>query len=281
MKTSKKITVAALSAATALVGATGAVSSFAWFAMNGTVTASGMHIKADSTNAFLEIKSSNANWPEGSSSLTASYSDDPKTLSPTHLIKKTEEITLKSLEGLTYDSANGSEHSWVASTSNDANKYNSNGTYTVVTNEADSGLKYTLVASFDLRLRYTESAKANTYKLNANISWANESELALKDAARVFMVISNSQDESIEVNSSTASKGFVFDARTKAGWGKEAEALKTITISDSFKAKEDNKGTRVSLFFYFDGEDEACTTANAVADSTYSIAATFSVTAAA
>ena len=59
MKTSKKLTIMGLSAATALVAATGAVSSFAWFAANSSVSATGMVVKANASDAFLQIKNHN------------------------------------------------------------------------------------------------------------------------------------------------------------------------------------------------------------------------------
>ena len=63
--------------------------------------------------------------------------------------------------------------------------------------------------------------------------------------------------------------GKVFSA--KGGWNTSK------ILSENFVANKDQKGTRVRVFAYFDGEDKACTTVNATMDSSYSFTITFSV----
>lgn len=186
----------------------------------------------------MEIKESTKSWPDndGSSIKAVFESEGPKVLSPTHLIGATTETSLTDISTLAYSNVNGSKHSWVASTSKDANDHASNGTYTVVTGEADQGSKYTLLASFDLRLRYTESAKDNADTLKANIDWSEATDAALADTSRVFMVVSGTNDQKIEINNES-SKGFEFNARTKNGWGKRPKR------PDGSKSKKISKQT--------------------------------------
>ena len=56
MKNNKKLVVIAGAVALGLVAATGVTSGFAWFAVNNTVTATGMTVTAKSDAIFLEIK---------------------------------------------------------------------------------------------------------------------------------------------------------------------------------------------------------------------------------
>ena len=111
MKNTKKLTILGLSAATALVAATGAVSSFAWFATNSQVTATGMVIKAESTNAFLEIKNAGDLWNENTSNVTADAKGE-KTIKPTSLVS---EITNENKKVTPYTD-DGKTHKWVSAT---------------------------------------------------------------------------------------------------------------------------------------------------------------------
>ncbi len=281
MKTSKKLTIMGLSAATALVAATGAVSSFAWFAVNSTVTAGSMVIKANSTDAFLEIKKGDGTttWPTTGSATSVTVNNDAVKLSPTHVTSKATDESAK-VTSFTDFTQGTEKHSWVYTVSNDADSYLGSGqtaSYEYVTTTADKGNTYTLLTSFDLRLRYTESAKDKSYTLSAAITWDSETSAlgALGDSARVLMVIGGTESDKVQGN------GYVFNARKKgndaSGWNAKGSVEQKIAILNNFKANKSNQGTRVHLFYYFDGEDVACTTKNAAVDSSYSITATFSV----
>lgn len=217
MKTSKKITIAALSAATALVGATGAVSSFAWFATNSHVTADGMTIKAESTNEFLEIKKAADTWDNAKSNTSATFETEPKTLKPTSLVKEFNTTTVEQYAD------NGKSHAWVNATSNDVANGKKNGEYVDVTKLAETvgtSNQYTLIADFDLRLRYTASmGEPEQYNLSAVVYWANGASDNLSKTVEVFMIVGNEGTESITVGGE--SSGLVFSAdddNNNHGW---------------------------------------------------------------
>ena len=270
MKNSKKLTILGLSAATALVAATGAVSSFAWFATNSQVTATGMVIKAESTNAFLEIKNAKDSWDNEHNNVTANVTG-VKTIKPTSLAS---EIS-SNKETITAYADDGKAHKWVSATASSVDVGTATSVFedvTAVAETTETTNLYTLISDFDLRLRYTAGMTKDNYNLSAKVDWTTSSTTtkgALADSVRVFMVIGTVGEEALPEPFSSAS-GKVFSARNGA-W-KTGKVL-----SDAFAANEEQKGTRVRVFAYFDGEDKACTTVNAMADSSYSFTITFSV----
>ena len=268
MKNTKKLTILGLSAATALVAATGAVSSFAWFATNSQVTATGMVIKAESTNAFLEIKNATASWDNEHSNVTANVTG-VKTIKPTSLAS---EIS-SNKETITAYADDGKAHKWVSATASSVNVGTATSVFedvTAVAETTETTNLYTLISDFDLRLRYTADMMKDNYNLSAKVDWTSESTGgALADSVKVFMVIGDVGKETLPESFASAS-GKVFSARNGA-W-KTGKVL-----SNTFAANEEQKGTRVRVFAYFDGQDAACTTVNATADSSYSFTITFSV----
>ena len=267
MKNTKKLTILGLSAATALVAATGAVSSFAWFATNSQVTATGMVIKAESTNAFLEIKNAKASWDNEHNNVTANVTG-VKTIKPTSLASEISD----NKKTITAYEDDGKAHKWVSATASSVDSAAATSVFADVTTEADAlgGTNvYTLISEFDLRLRYTAGMTKDNYNLSAKVDWtAQSAQGALAQSVKVFMVIGAAGTETPP--DLTSASGKVFSARNGA-WKTDK------VLSDAFAANEGQKGTRVRVFAYFDGQDEACTTVNAVADSSYSFTITFSV----
>ena len=271
MKNTKKLTILGLSAATALVAATGAVSSFAWFATNSQVTATGMVIKAESTNAFLEIKNGGDHWNENTSNVTADAKGN-KTIKPTSLVSafNNGDKTVTAYED------GGGTHKWVSATASSVENGAATSDFVDVTKAAeasDNTNLYTLISDFDLRLRYTAGMTKDNYNLSAKVDWTASSTTttkgALADSVKVFMVIGGVGKETLPESFASAS-GKVFSARNGA-W-KTGKVL-----SNTFAANKEQKGTRVRVFAYFDGQDAACTTVNAVMESSYSFTITFSV----
>ena len=267
MKNTKKLTILGLSAATALVAATGAVSSFAWFATNSQVTAEGMVIKAESTNAFLEIKNAKTSEWDNSKSNVAVDVQAEKTIKPTSLVSQ---ITDENKKVTPYQDG-GTVHQCVSATASSVDSAAATSVFADVTTEAEAlgGTNvYTLISDFDLRLRYTAGMTTDNYNLSATVNWAGENTGDLADSVRVFMVIGDVGAQSLPESLAGAS-GMVFSARSSWNTGK--------VLSNKFVANKEQKGTRVRVFAYFDGEDPACTTVNAMADSSYSFTITFSV----
>lgn len=260
MKTSKKITVAALSAATALVGATGAVSSFAWFATNGNVSATGMAIKSKVTNNYLEIKNgaaedSNENWLT-----TVAAKSALKEVAPVHPAKSFAEETKTYVE---YDG--GENLSWVVANSKDADKYEKDGDYSSVTMPAEGG-DYALAETFNIRIRPgTETLTATNLALSS-VAWSNSDEIT-GDAAKIAPAMR------VLAYNATVKRGTIF-SYSNGTWARVETSAEYL--NDSFTSKQPQT---INVYVYIDGEDKACTSNNArvgLADG-YSVDLTFSI----
>ncbi len=317
MKKSKKLMILGLSAATAAVAATSAVSSFAWFAINDTVTASGMVIKAK-TSEFLEIKKatddgSSANWKTSVTGLVA----NTKEVSPVHL-DGTSSVTGSTLSSLIAYTDGSATHNWVetgAASASAATK--KDGDYNVVTSVADdpssADNKYTLIADLDLRVHYQAGADANkNYTLSALVDWnsavpndgytiAGGSTVSsyFHNCARVFIVVGNANQAVADgrTGNTVASQGagYTFSsnyttttssdsatestaaANVSGDWSNTAKAIKTDLKMDQNGADKLGSGVRVRVFYYFDGEDASCYTDGVSLSNTYSISLTFKV----
>ena len=263
MKNSKKLTILGLSAATALVAATGAVSSFAWFAANGSVTADGMNVKALSTTAYLQIKNSTATWSTSENQVAASAVTGEATLNPTHIFK-----SLKVNSGATADETTpydkGSTVVWASANSNKVTESTKDGHYTNVTQTAapaetqNGATTYTLINTFNLRLRPNvgTDSQATAGALTASVAFANKSSDEIRKAVSVFVTIDT--------------KGMLFtnDGTTFTATGDKQLVDQMTTTEVSAK-----------IYVFFDGENAACFTNNVNVNSAYSVKVTFSLVA--
>ena len=261
MKNSKKLTILGLSAATALVAATGAVSSFAWFAANGTVEANGMTIKALSTTAYLQIKNSEAVWSEGNHTAANALTSEA-TLNPTHIFG-TLDVNPEGTDKTT-DYVNGSSVKWASANSDKVTESTKVGHYTDVSGTADPddaniATTYTLKNTFDLRLRPNSGAttsQATAGALTASVAFANSSRDDIKQAVSVFVTIGE--------------KGMLF---TNNG------TTFTATGNDNLVDTMTTTAVSAKVFVFFDGENENCFTNNVNVESAYSVNVTFSLVA--
>ncbi len=297
-----------LSAATAAVAATGAVSSFAWFAVNDKVGTEAMTIKADS-GQYLEIRSVNAD-NSGTWARTAAAISGKKELKPVSIGKLSN--------GAFTAGTTWSGHNWVNTSSDsvdDATK-GTTATYTDVTSLTDvvsnnatdyKNNVYALVEEFDIRVRYLGDS-STAYKLTANVDWASTPDDAsnktndtnttktnyyLHNAARVYFVVGAVNDETDThakaIDNNSTGKDLATshaDAGTSGDWNIKSDAT-GLTLVDSMTAKKSDSvktggdglgnGVRVRLYFYFDGEDANCFS-SAVLGSDYSIKVSFNVT---
>ncbi len=283
MKTSKKLTIMGLSAATALVAATGAVSSFAWFAANSSVTATGMVVKANATESYLQIKNHNM-WDETNSKIventdkwditTSDYKSAANVmnpaknalLSPTHATKTAVEGT--GSETLVEWVA-GDKPCWAYATANTTTSAAKASVYTDKSTEANNlgANGFTLYNQFDLRIRPATdgSSELKTGALTASVTWAETPENDLACAVRVLVVN--------ETNSYT---GRVFDDKNFNG-SSSSTFTDSVTLANSMSSKADD--TRIGVYVYFDGEDAHCFSNNANNLYDYKVNVTFAVAA--
>ena len=262
MKNSKKLTILGLSAATALVGATGAVSSFAWFAANGTVEANGMTIKALSTTAYLQIKNSGATWSTSDNQVAASAVTSEATLNPTHIFG-TLEVNPEGTDKTT-DYVNGSSVKWASANSKNVGSSDKDGHYTDVTGIAapaetqNGATTYTLINTFNLRLRPNEgtTSQATAGALTASVAFVGESSDEIREAVSVFVTIGE--------------RGMLFTCNKGTFTAKGNENLVPTMTTTPVDAK---------VYVFFDGENSACFTNNVQVNSAYSVKVTFSLVA--
>ena len=261
MKNSKKLTILGLSAATALVAATGAVSSFAWFAANGSVTANDMTVKALSTTAYLQIKNSTDPWTTGDHTAASAVVKNA-TLNPTHIFK-TLTINAGDTEDVTEEYEKGSTVQWASANSDKVTSWEKKGHYTNVSGIADpadpnTATTYTLKNTFDLRLRPNKegATQATAGALTASVAFATSSTDTIREAISVFVTI--------------GTKGMLFTNDgtdfTAQGDTNLVEQMTTTAVS-------------AKVFVFFDGENENCFTNNVNVDSAYSVNVTFSLVA--
>ena len=260
MKNTKKLTILGLSAATALVAATGAVSSFAWFAANGSVTAEGMNVKALSTTAYLQIKNSTDPWTDGNHTAANAVTSEA-TLNPTHIFG-TLEVNPEGTDKTT-DYVGGSTVVWASANSNKVTESTKDGHYTDVSTTADPAAAniattYTLKNTFDLRLRPNKEGanQAKAGALTASVAFANSSTDTIREAISVFVTI--------------GTKGMLFTNNgtdfTAKGDTNLVEQMTTTAVS-------------AKVFVFFDGENKNCFTNNVNVESAYSVNVTFSLVA--
>lgn len=296
-----------LSAATAALAATGAVSSFAWFATNTNVTANGMVIKATSNEVFLQIKNSAATWSNTDAQTTAAaLVGSQAILSPTHPVKSydaskaneiaTDDSGLKSYAG---DGSETTQPNWVSATAssyNSATKNNekyvdvSTAANTLATKTTTEGSSttyttngYTLLNEFNLRLRPAESSNQPSVDwLTASVSWATTPTLSSDPiAASVRVLLWNTTDNVGAIYTPATSS----DSDSAVAWTDNKadllEANKTSSSTDLTAswtaASTDNPVKNIYVYVYFDGEDSNCTSKNIKTDNTYSVTVSFSV----
>ena len=260
MKTSKKLTIMGLSAATALVAATGAVSSFAWFAVNGSVTATGMSIKTKVTDNYLEIKNGASDDTEENWKTTvATVETTVKEVAPTHVFSAFDSSTKT---GTAY--AGGTALNWVKATSDDASKADKKGDYELLTNIAG----YVLQDYYTIRIRPNTGSETLTAKnlKFSDVAWADSSKIT-GDA------VSMAKTMRVLAVNETSSKGTMW-SYTGGSWA--IDSTTSAVLADNFT---DKAPQTIRVYVFFDGEDTACTSKNAsVALTTgYSVNLTFSI----
>ena len=264
-----------LSAATAAVAATSAVSSFAWFAINDTVSATGMKIKAD-TDKYLEIRkvtsadgtAAKADWDDA---VSVSY-DTAKSLKPTTLAKSvtavspaTTPATYSTFEAFT-SNASWNGHKWLstASDSVDTASKGTNKTYSDVTSLTDvvsydttnyGNNVYALVEEFDIRVRYLGDS-TSTYTLNAKAEWVDKAGIVdgtsdkyndgtndwyLHNSARIFFVVGAMSTSGTHATAiADSDKGYILSSASSSEHTSGDWATDGVNLITDLKA---NNGT--------------------------------------
>lgn len=217
-------------------------STYAWFSMNTQVSATGMQVTANSTNLFLQISSS------------ATYTDPATSVD----YKETEGTKLKPATPV-LATGNTAIDKWQTATSNNPGDALSGSDKTTADIVAGSLNEYVYSKELHFRIAPNSTATATNLVI-AGVTMTGDNGKELNKALRV--AVAGAAGVQVWTNA---------DGTWKKDAGKTAEAiLATVTTADA----------TATLYIWFDGTDENCTTNNAANLDTLTFTVTFSVTAA-
>ena len=259
------------------MAATGAVSSFAWFAANSNVSATGMVVKANATASYLQIKSANQKFNNGSSDVKDEWNNtqsDYKSaaadagngvLSPTSLVKSIAEDKRS-----TAPWEKGQDPKWAYATSDNVTSHIRKSEYEDKSDVANTAGNngFTLLNEFDLRIRPVSTGATQTKAgaLTASVAWAGTAPTdALAKAVRVFVYNATDGDNKT---------GVLFSYASGTAWTTSTEKL-------AEKMEGGKADKKIKVYVFFDGEDENCFSNNADIGASYSVTVNFAVAAAA
>ena len=236
--------------AAALLG----TSTYAWFSMNNTVTATGMQVKAKSDTKFLQIKLSTASWNDTDSFIEADVEMTAgKELFPVHPYKSLSDDRKTPVD---FD---GSTPVWVTA-------------YSTSISDADAGVGdtnlYTVLdastveASYALKKSFTVRLKPGTGVDSASAD--------LKVTGVTFAAVDQSPDN-VTDGLSPALRALFVCGENRFVWknGAFVEGTANSVLTNTVTTADD--ATQIDVYIYFDGEDDYCTTNNALTPDDYTM----------
>lgn len=226
-------------------------STYAWFSMNTTVSATGMQVQAKSDAKFLQIKTSGAEWNDTDSFVSATVETAKKEIYPTQAVKSvgTDKKSVAAFDGTSLV--------WVSTYSTDPADANAGvGTKNEYTTIEDVTTNHALKESFTVRL------KPNSGVTTAGSLTVNGVTFAAAEGAPTDSLIN-----SLRVLFVCGENKFIWKNGAFVG-GKTGSLLSdSVTTAD----------LTVEAYVYFDGSDEACTTNNALTPDSYTLTFTLLV----
>lgn len=218
-------------------------STYAWFSMNTQVSVKGMKVTANSTNLFLQISSS------------ATFTDPATSVD----YQETEGTKLKPATPV-LAAENASIEKWQTATSNNPGDALSGADKTIADIVTGSLNEYVYSKELHFRIAPNSTATATNLVIAGVTMEGGNSSKVLNKALRVAVAGADGVQVWTYANGT-----WTKDA------GKSATAiLATVTTTDA----------TATLYIWFDGTDENCTTNNAANLDTLTFTVTFSVTAA-
>ena len=229
-------------------------STYAWFSMNTTVKATDMKVTAKSDDVFLQIVNHGTAFDANAAQTEIASNAAQKAIRPTN-VYATFDATNPT------DFAGGTNFVFVSNYSSDPTESTKAGAYTDVTPLAkatDTTNVYTLVSSYDIRLKPNTGAATAPGKLKVtSVAFHTDSATSgLQQAVSVLIVCG---DYSIVYKQSTTVGTFV--------------AVGDPALSKA--AFADTNGTQVDIYVFFDGDNTNCTTNNIVLSDIFSVDVTF------
>lgn len=222
---------------------------FAWFSMNTTVTASGMKVEATADQVYLQIQNKGTAFSETDAQTGVTTKVESKKLLPTNVVKTFDKTTPVAFDG-------GTGFTWVSNFSSDPDSATKAGDYTEV--NAENLTSYALKFEYTIRLKPGTGASVAPGKLKvAEVKFANDTaNSGLKGAVSVLVVCGD--------------YSAVYKQNTPGTFAKSAgdDALSAAAFAST-------DGTDVAVYVFFDGENANCKTNNIVLNDKFSVEITF------
>ena len=245
-------------------------STFAWFSMNTSVTATGMTVNAVGDQVFLQINNKDAGFADITNSyLPAQNTVTTEGLTPAALIKKTTVPDAGlTKEEFTENAYKGGDYTWVTNVSDAV------GSSTAVSNYKEaSTTAYWLLSEFDIRLDSTAGATTAFAPLRVSGVTGNIAKTDRLGSCVNVLVVGETVNGKVYTQLWKQTSANNFEEFEKASNGQ--------LTADNFNYK-DNAPLTVKIYVYFDGENANCTIAALKEDTTlnsYTIGVSFTVNA--
>lgn len=223
-------------------------STYAWFSMNTTVSATGMKVQAKSDATFLQIKA-DGDWNNTDAFTTATINSAKKEIRPTQAVKSVAEDQ-KSV--VAFD---GSSLVWVSTYSTDPSDADAgvgdSNLYTDVTKDAETS--YVLKQTFTVRLKPNSGAEtaSNLKVISAKFAAVTQENTDITDGLL----------QSLRVLFVCGENKVIWKNDSFVAGSAESLLATSVTTSD----------LTIDVYVYFDGSDSACTTNNALTPDEYTL----------
>lgn len=263
-------------------------STFAWFSMNTTVTATGMQVTAQASSS-IAISADGTNF--GASMTLA---NGPSTMNPVTMVDYSSATTLPVASIGTVTTTTSTKSSTLASRTTSSIKfYALTAANTVVNPDSANALK-TMAASItagdtatyfvsdethhatdEMWLKYVAAAGSGDAAIDLNIKVTDTSratELNINKALHIAFVIDNGTNIEVWNYDIGAITGAAVDTNadsTNDAFQYEKDITSFLTLPDSGAA------VKITMYAWFEGEDTDCKTNNAVTVDTLTIDLTF------
>ncbi len=248
-----------LSAATAAVAATGAVSSFAWFATNNTVTATGMKVKIQSATTLLIDTSNTTNSTNGrlaGGASTKSLASDTDTIvSPVSTVDGTKWFSAKAKEA---DDGSAIDNSYEDVTNSKNNYCLANTVYLQAFDAAktagDNVIPVSNIVIDSITVSYVTGDALNASFRVLTVIGENKVFCGPTSALEP----TNKGVASVTDGAATKNEIIYADVTAVGSDGKATIESNNVLV----KGVTYNTVYTANIYLYFDGEDEACKTDN-------------------
>lgn len=236
-------------------------SSFAWFSMNKEVSATGMSVKAQGKQIYLQIVAGSDNFVDGGKQIEASAKTPTNsgTLLPTNVKAKADKS----------EYVNG-EFVWVTAEGMDAENGTKNGAYTEVTTETEHYIKNT----FKIRLDPTAGSERAEAALNVDyVNFTNQASIAKTEhlARSVSVLVVCTYDVTNEGSTTTTTTTQLYTQADVVDTNVAEESLPAVgtftktagddaLTEDPFTNPEAGYVT-VDIYVFFNGDSKHCTLA--------------------